>query len=74
MCFLYGNGNFASFTVHDSDDCDLEQEDRRTKRKRLFNKYVIYLFTGEGDLHHPNWLKVVFRACRKAIDSVKVAW
>lgn len=32
------------------------------------------LFTGEGDLHHPNWLKVVFSACGKAIDSVNVAW
>ena len=44
VCFLYGNGNFVSFTIHDSDDCDLEHEVQRTKRKRLFNKYVIYLF------------------------------
>lgn len=34
----------GSFTIQDSDDCDLEHEDRQTKRKRLFNKYVIYLF------------------------------
>ena len=31
VCFLYGNGNFVSFTIQDSDDCDLEHEDRRAK-------------------------------------------
>lgn len=33
----------GSFNIQDSDDC-LEHEDRQTKRKRLFNKYVVYLF------------------------------
>ena len=46
--FLYGNANFASFTIHDSDDCVLQHEVRRTKRKRLFFKYVIYLFARKG--------------------------
>ena len=45
VCFLYGNGNFVSFTIQDSDDCDLEHEDRRTKRKRVYsiNMLSIYL-------------------------------
>ena len=33
----------GSFNIQDSDDC-LKHEDRQTKRKRLFNKYVVYLF------------------------------